>query len=182
MPVETALIGLLGVLIGLLANEFFRRRNRIESYSSSIFNKRIEIYEELFQRVSDCSSIMTDVIENPAYSKEQRKEIVSTAIFDLASFGDKHDFYMNEHIVLHYMTLLMGVEDIYDIKNEKQKKKEIERVWKNLREIKRMIRKESGIEALDKLFRSITMARHKSPLIEYYSDLEKQQRKSDKKI
>jgi len=179
---ETALIGLLGVLIGLLANEFFRRRSRIESYSSSIFDKRIVIYEELYQRVSACSSVITDVIENPSYSKEQRMEIVSTTILDLASFGDTHDFYLNEHIVLHYMTLLMGVEDIYDIKGKKQKKKEIERVWKNLRETKRMIRKESGIEALDKLFRSITMARHKSPIIEYYNDLEKQQRKRDKQL
>lgn len=179
---ETALIGLLGVLIGLLANEFFRRRSRIESYSSTIFNKRVEIYEELYQRVGACSSIITDVIENPDYSKEQRKDIVSAAVLDLAGFGDANDFYLNEHIVLHYMTLLMGVEEIHDIKSKKQKKKEIERVWKNLRETKRMIRKESGIEALDKLFRSITMARHKSPLIEYYQDLEKQQRKRDKKL
>ena len=76
----------------------------------------------------------------------------------------------------------MGVEEIHDIKGKKQKKNEIERVWKNLRETKRMIRKESGIEALDKLFRSITMARHKSPLIEYYQNLEKQQRRRDKQL
>lgn len=179
---ETALIGLLGVLIGLLANEFFRRRSRIESYSSSVFNKRIEIYEELFQKVGACSEIISDVIENSTYSKEQRKDIVSAAIHDLASFGDTHDFFINEHVSLHYMTLLMGVEEIYDIKSKRKKKKEIDRVWKNLRETKRMIRKESGIEALDKLFRSITMARHKSPLIEYYQDLEKQQRKRDIKL
>jgi hypothetical protein len=179
---ETALIGLLGVLMGLLANEFFRRRSRIESYSSTVFKRRLEIYEELYQRVSACSSIITDVIENSNYSKEQRKEIISTAAIDLARFGDEHDFYLNEHIVLHYMTLLPGVEEIHDIKSKKQKKEEIELVWKNLRLTKRMIRKESGIEALDKLFRSLTMARHKSPLIKYYQDLEKQQRKRDKQL
>lgn len=136
----------------------------------------------MYQRVSACSDIITDVIENPDYSKEQRKDIISTAVLDLAGFGDANDFYLNEHINLHYMTLLMGVEEIHDIKSKKQKKKEIERVWKNLRETKRMIRKESGIEALDKLFRSITMAHHKSPLIEYYQDLKKRQHKRDKQL
>jgi hypothetical protein len=44
---EEALIGLLGVLVGLFVNEHFRKTNRIENYSSTVFEKRLKIYEEL---------------------------------------------------------------------------------------------------------------------------------------
>ena len=179
---ETALVGLLGVLIGLLANEYFRRKSRIENYSSRVFEKRIQTYEELYNRVSACSLIISDAIENPDYSKEERKAIVSKAIFELAQFGDKYDFYLNEHIVIQYMTLLVGVEDIFDIEDKGEKEKEVQRVRKHLRDTKKMIRKESGIEQLDKLFRSITRAKHKSELINYYEEMKKQQRKEEKKI
>jgi hypothetical protein len=178
---ETALIGLLGVLIGLLANEYFRRGRRIESYSSRVFDKRIQIYEKLYQKVSDCSSIISEVTENPDYSKEERKEIISNAILELAEFGDENDFYLHEYIVLQYMTLLMGVEDIFDIQDKKKREQEVQRVWKHLRETKRMIRKESGLEELDKLFRSITRAKHKSALIEYFDESKREQRKKERK-
>ena len=43
-----------------------------------------------------------------------------------------------------------------------------------------MIKKESGIEELDKLFRSITRAKHKSDIIDYYNKLQSDQRKREK--
>lgn len=179
---ETAFIGLLGVLIGLLVNEHFRRRNRIEAYSSRIFDKRIQIYEELFAKVSACSTFISDLIENPKYSKEERHGIVSVAVHSLAQYGDEHSFYLNEHIVLQYMTLMMGVEDIYYIENTEEKEREIQRVWKHLRDTKEMIRKESGIEEMDSLFKSITRAKHKSAIIDYYNELQREQRKKDKQV
>jgi len=178
---ETAIIGLLGVLIGLLINEHFRRRNRIETYSSHIFDKRVKIYEELYSKVSDCSSIISDLIENSKYSKEERHEIVSIAVHNIAEYGDNNSFYLNEHIVVQYMTLMIGVEDIYYIESADEKEQEIQRVWKHLRDTKKMIKKESGIEELDKLFKSITQAKHKSYIIDYYNELEKEQRKREKK-
>ncbi len=179
---ETALIGLLGVLIGLLVNEHFRKRNRIEAYSSRIFDKRIQIYEELFAKVTDCSEIISDLTENPKYSKEERHDIVSAAVHALAQYGDEHSFYLSEHIVLQYMTLMMGVEDIYYIENKEEKEREIQRVWKHLRDTKNMIRKESGIEELDNLFKSITRAKHKSHIIDHYNKLQREQRKKDKQF
>ncbi|MCK4339111.1 MAG: hypothetical protein KAW92_00265 [Candidatus Cloacimonetes bacterium] len=112
---ETAFIGLLGVFIGLLITEYFRRRNRIETYSSRIFDKRIQIYEELYSKVIACSEIISDLIENQKYSKEERHDIVSSAVHDLAKYGDENSFYLNEHIIIQYMTLMIGVEDIYYI-------------------------------------------------------------------
>ncbi len=179
---ETALIGLLGVLIGLLVNEHFRRRNRIEAYSSRIFDRRIEIYEEIYSKVNACSEIISDLTENTTYSKEERHEIVSAALHNLAQYGDKNSFYLNDEIVLQYMTLLIGVEDIYYIENPEEKEKEIARVYKHLRDTKNMIKKEAGIEEIGKLFKSITRAKHKSPVIDAFHELQEIQRKQDKEI
>ena len=174
-----AFIGLLGVLIGVLINEHFRRRNRIETYSSRIFDKRIQIYEELYSKVTACSKIITDLIENPKYSREERQDMVSAAVHDLAQFGDDNSFYVNDQINVQYMTLMMGVEDVYYIDAANKKEQEINRVWKHLRDTQDMIKKESGIEELDKLFKSITRAEHKSDIIDYYNKLKSEQRKQE---
>jgi len=180
--VETALVGLLGVLLGSLVTEILRRKSRIENYSSRVFDKRLQTYEELYKKLIASSSIISDVFENPNYSKEQRKAIVSRSVFELAHFTDKYSFYLNEHVALQSMTLLIGVEDIIDIEDEEEKQKEVQRVWKHLRDTKKMIRKESGIEEMDRLFRTITQAKHKSELIDYYEELKKQERAGERNI
>ena len=179
---ETAFVGLLGVLIGLLITEYFRRRNRIETYSSRIFDKRIQIYEELYSRINACTEIISDLIESPEFSKEERHDIVSTAVLTLAKYSDENSFYLNEHIVVQSMTLMMGVEDIYYIKATDEKEQEIQRVWKHLHDTKNMIKKESGIEELNKLFKSIIRTKHKSDIIDYYNELQSEQRKQEKKL
>src|SRR2546423_653818 len=50
-PILTSLIGLIGVLIGLFINEYFRRRNRVELYSKEIFQKRLSVYEKLYEKI-----------------------------------------------------------------------------------------------------------------------------------
>ena len=62
---ETAFIGLLGVLLGVLLNEYFRKKSRIEIYSKEVFQKRLEIYEELYKKMEDSYLIAQDIIENP---------------------------------------------------------------------------------------------------------------------
>lgn len=58
---EAAIIGLTGMLLGILLNELLRRRNRIEGYAVRVFDKRLEIYEGLYERVSACSEVAIDV-------------------------------------------------------------------------------------------------------------------------
>jgi hypothetical protein len=83
---ETALIGLVGVLLGIFINEMLRRRNRIESYAGHVFDKRLEIYEGLYQRVAALGPLATDLIENSSYCRDQRHQIVSAAVHDVAGW------------------------------------------------------------------------------------------------
>lgn len=170
-----ALIGLLGVLLGIILNEQLRRRNRIENYSTVVFERRLDLYEELFRRVQNYSEVATEVIENDDLSKEQRKGLVSAALHEVVGFCDENELYINEELSLHCMTILMGVEDIYYIEDKDEKKLKIKSFQENLLEAKRMIRKETGIADLDKLYRSITKAKHSSPIIEYYHKILKEQ-------
>lgn len=171
---DTALIGLVGVLLGIIISEMVRRRHRIENYSSAVFEKRLQIQEELFRMVNCCDEVARDLIENDSYSKEERHEIVSSAILPIAKYCDDNELYISEELTVHCISLLMGVEDIFYIKSNKRKKQETDRFRKNFWNAKKMIRKETGIADLDKLFRSITRSKPSSPVIDYMKELRKE--------
>jgi hypothetical protein len=170
---ETALVGLLGVIVGVLINEILRRKSRIESYASRVFDKRLEIYEGLYERVAACSEIANNVTRNKDYSFEERLIAVSDGVHSIVEWCDIYNMYLNDEIVVHCCPLLMGMENVYDLEDETEKKIALERFYKNLRNAKEMIRKESGVEDINKLFSKITKAKHSSPIIKYYREKKK---------
>ena len=165
---NTALIGLVGVLLGIVINEVLRRRNRIENYATRIFDKRLEIFEELYARVSAAGEIGIDVIENPKYSPEQRHEIVSVAIHEIAGWCDKNDMYISVELTLLCTPLLMSIEEIHDVQDSNEKQSLIKQFREELRNAKKMIRKEAGIEDIERMFSSITKPKYTGPIIDYY--------------
>jgi len=86
-----ALIGILGVLVGILANEVIRRRRRIEDYSTRIFEKRLQVYEELYWKLHECYEAANEALggDQPV---EQRHEIIAALVFPLMEFMDKNFF------------------------------------------------------------------------------------------
>ena len=167
-PIEAALIGLIGVLLGILLNEILRRKNRIEGYAARAFDKRLEIYEGLYERIGVAGEMAMDVIENSEYSTEQRHEIVSTAIHAIATWCDTNDMYINEELTVHCVPLLMGVEDIYGMADTKEKEDRTKQFREDFRSAKKMIRKEAGIEDIEGLFSSIVKPKRSSAIIDYY--------------
>ncbi|OLE54566.1 MAG: hypothetical protein AUG51_07735 [Acidobacteria bacterium 13_1_20CM_3_53_8] len=176
-PILTSLIGLIGVLIGLFINEYFRRRNRVELYSKEIFQKRLSVYEKLYEKIYKISPIAHDIMENPKYSEEERHEIWSSVVFDMAKFMDSNELYLNENITVHCVSALIGVEDVYYMEDPEEKKGEIENFTKSIANARKMIKAETGLEALDKLFSSISKAKHESEIISYYQKLKRELKK-----
>ena len=171
-----ALIGLAGILIGLLLNEHFRRSNRIEAYSSKVFEKRLEIYEKLIVLVSEKSSLVTNVIKSIGVEEEITEEIANDICFNaglkVVEFCDSNQLYLNEEITVHLCATFVGTGDI--ISKEKESKKVlIQRFNLDIKEAKKMIKVESGLSELDGLFEKITKAKHSSPVIEYFRELKK---------
>ncbi len=168
-----ALIGLVGLLIGLLINEHFRRINRIEKYSTRVFDRRIEIYEGLLHLVQEKSSFVTKVIESADLTKEETHNLCQSAGLKVMEYCDANQLYLNEEIIVHIGASFISVSDIIDSNNEVYRRSEIQNFNKSIKDAKQMITSEAGLEELNLLFQKITKAKHTSPIIEYFRKLKR---------
>jgi hypothetical protein len=163
--VTAPLIGIIGVLVGIVLNEYLRRQNRIEQYSRVVFEKRLAAYEALADLINAGSSVASEVIDNPKFTKEERHALISSAIFPLAGFADKEQLYIDEELGAHCTALFMGVEDIHDAK-EHEKEELLKNFYSMRSETYRMIREDSGVARINALFRSINRPLLSGPVIE----------------
>ena len=168
-----AIFSLIGIVIGVIFNELLRRKNRIENFSSTIFEKRLNIYEQLFKKVQEDYSIISDIISNPSYSKEECNTIISSIIYDLACFGDENNFYIDKDLSAHCTALWMGVEDICPIIDENERKKVLCEYNEKYKNTIRMIEEDAGIYQLKNLFKSINKPKFESPIIDLLNELRK---------
>ena len=126
-----ALIGVLGVLIGILVNEVIRRRRRIEDYSTRIFEKRLQVYEELYSRLHECYEAGNNVLSGD-HSAEERHEIMATLVFPLMEFMDKNSLYLNDEITVHCGGMWMSVDEIPSIQDGAERALQMEAFQRTL--------------------------------------------------
>ena len=165
-PVWTSLIGLVGVILGVLLNEGIRRSRRIETFSPKLFEKRLEKYEKLMALVQAGYDVASDVMTNPAHSQEERHALISQAILGIAQFTDQEELYLDPELGAHCVATFMGAEDALSIEDPKEREQAQREVLDMYKEAKRMIREDSGIFEIEKLFRSIHKPRLTSPVID----------------
>lgn len=63
-----ALIGLVGVPLGIALGEVLRRRQRAEQFAAAIFAKRLEAYDTLLNILHESHGIANEVIHNSKFS------------------------------------------------------------------------------------------------------------------
>ena len=168
---KEAFIALVGVLIGIAVTEYLRRRSRIEVYSSPVFEKRLQIYEELYAKVNHLRGLFHEIINSDQLSKEERKELWERSVFSMAVYLDENDLYLDEEIAVHAMMTMVGVEDIQDIQDiqdEKEKNEAVQSFQRSVKELVSLIREEAGIVAIHRLFRRVTRSKPKSDYIDYF--------------
>jgi hypothetical protein len=166
-----ALIGVFGVLVGILVNEAIRRHRRIEDYSTRVFEKRLQVYEELYSKLHECYETGNEVMGGD-HSAEERHEIMSALVFPLLEFMDRNSLYLNDEIALHCGGMWMSVDEIPSIQGGAERASAVEAFQKDFGDAKAMIKEESGLKEIDKLFRSITKPKYSSRLIDYYRKLQ----------
>jgi len=178
---DTTWIGLIGglggVILGSSLTELLRRSSRIESYALRIFDKRMQIYEELFSKVRNAQTVAEEVMSDNSDSAEERHSRISVIVLDLAEFCDRNQLYLNEGLALHCTGSVMGAEEVADVKDANEREVRAQHVRSNLKEAKQMIKAESGITRMDKFFGKLTQAKLSSPMIDYYRQLQKEKRK-----
>jgi hypothetical protein len=168
--------GVIGALLGVLLNELVRRRNRRELYAPKIFEKRLAAYESLAELIESGSEVANAVIENPDLTAEQRHDLIGAVVISIAKSMDKNRLYIDEELGTHCAALFMGVEDIYGAKGEERTK--LLRHYHNLRrEALRMIREDSGVAEINKLFRTINRPKIGGPIVEAIRELRHKRRR-----
>ncbi len=171
---EEALIGLLGVLVGLLVNEYFRKNNRIENYSSKVFEKRLQIYEELMAIVDKNGILVSSTLENNKLTPKKKHEICFPAGLEALKFIDANQLYLNEEIGIHIGATFVMASDIADLDDDSKIKSSLIEFGHSIGQAKSMIKSESGVEELNNLFKKITKSKHSSPVIDYFRSLKKE--------
>ena len=176
-----AIFGLIGIILGVILNEVFRRKSRVENFASIVFERRLDIYEELFKKIQEANIIANDIISNPAYSEKQRNDIIFTAGLDIAEFCDENAFFIDSDLGAHCTALLMGVEDIYLLDDEAKKQQAIREYHESYINTMRMIEEEAGVHQVKKLFKSISKPKLDSPIIARLNELREEKRRKDAK-
>lgn len=174
----SSFIGLLGVLVGIFVNEYFKRKDREALFSDAIFQKRLFVYEELFIKMHKASEVGGEIIKEENLSKEERHEIWSTVVLDIAGYTDKHKLYINEEIAVHCIATLIGIEEIYDLPKD-EKARESSKFYTGLKEASDLIKEETGINRLDKFFKKINRPYIRSSYIDLYNEVKEEYKKKD---
>jgi len=171
-----ALIGVLGVLVGIFVNELLRRNRRIEDYSAKIFEKRLQVYEELYSKLHECYDASDEALQGD-YTAEERHEIMASRVFPLLEFMDRNSLYLNDEITVHCGGMWMSVDEIPAIKDGEERAAQTKSFLRDFTDAKEMIEEESGLRQINKLFRSISKPKYSSRLIDHYRELQAERRK-----
>ena len=167
-PLLPSIFGVGCLLLGILLNELLRRTNRIETYSKAIFDKRFSVYEGLWNLIHDANSIAQTVISDSTLSLEARHLLVSKVVLDIANYCDENTLYLNEEVTVQCCALYMGVEDIAEIRDTKERNSAASDFAESYRKAREMIRAEMGLQRLDGLFGKITKAKYSSTILQYF--------------
>jgi len=171
------IIGLGGIVLGIILNELVRRRSRIESFNSQVFNERLEKFNELFMLLHKTHDDATQFLESfDKYTEEEWWEVSNLLIFGLVTFGDESGFFISDELKVHCSTLYMGIEDINSETLEKYRDELLQKHKSTIE----MVLNESGVNRINKSMRKIIGFKHKSPVIRYYRKLKRKQHLHDK--
>ncbi|HXP03371.1 MAG TPA: hypothetical protein VN808_04565 [Stellaceae bacterium] len=170
------LFGIIGTLAGTASSEYFRRRRRIEEYSTAIFAKRLESYEKLLSLIRQGEEIAEEVIHNDKFSKEERHQLTSSTVLSIAGHVDENILYIDQELGAHCTALFMGTEDIHDAP-ESERQQLLKAYYDAKSDAYRMISEDSGVARINELFRSINRPKLSGPIIEAIRELREQQRK-----
>jgi hypothetical protein len=98
LAILASIAGVVGVLLGVLLNEFVRRKNRRELYAPKIFEKRLAAYENLAELIQNGSKVANEVIENPDLTTEQRHDVIGAVVVSIAKSMDKDLLYIDKEL------------------------------------------------------------------------------------
>lgn len=159
------------------ANELDSRVNVhsvTQKVSVDIFLKKIEAYQALYYAVQKASSLIREIFDATDISVGNKQAMISEIILQLANITDENSFYLDHEISIHAVGSFIGVDDILTIEDINQRKKEMDRFNKNVRNTYRLIEHFRDTGQIDGSINS--------PIIRLYRERRQQQDIDDQKI
>ena len=170
---ESALIGLAGLLVGALLAEYFRRNNRIEAYSHKVFERRLEVYEQLMKLVQSAYCVASNAIDDNNMSEKARALVVGPEILKIGEFVDENAFFINDYIAADSTALFIGIEEIPTIQDQEQRVIAETRFRNHYKAVKLNILEESGIRQINDHLKIVSHSKLDSPIIRYIKEKER---------
>ena len=121
IQILSALIGMFGVVVGIILNEYFIQRNKQSLFSAKIYSKKFEVYLELLSIFQLSCKHVREAVSNDKLSDFKRETIVRNDIVTLIDYTDSNILFIDQKITLKIIETLLLV----DLKKNKFKKNEI---------------------------------------------------------
>lgn len=151
----TALVGIFGTILGIFINEYFHRKHRIENYSQHFFDKRLKVYEGLIRNIDNASKEINSLIDEKILSQEDKVQIAYETGLTILKYADKFQLYLNEEIIVHIGATFVNPKEIFEMEDGIEKDELIEYFNDSVKKAKEMIKNESGIGLIEKLFKTM---------------------------
>lgn len=156
-------------------NEIVRRRNRREVFAPKIFEKRLEAYEGLFERVHASDKELSELLAGDSLTKEEAHAHVSKLVFHVAYYVEDHRLYLDDDLRGHCVAVFVSAEDLLLARGKKRE--ELQRSYSDmLNHAYKMISEDSGIAEVTKLFKLINRPKMSGPFIEAVQRLRREKR------
>lgn len=95
-----AIIGVVGIIIGIIISEFIRRRSKVEKFSETYFAKKVEIYDKLVDDFLELTNLFEHLTKLDD-TLEKKMEIWQLKFLEFLSWIDKKFLYLPEELTVH---------------------------------------------------------------------------------
>lgn len=168
--------GIITFLAGYIISELIRRMNRAENFNSQIFNRRLDVFSELYSTWNSAYKNVSDLIQSVINGTVPDDVDLAEAHFQcvqpLLMLLDEKALFFSEELCVQCGAALLGPER-YTVKDCQDY---LDTIRTQNKVVTGMIRDESGLSMLNKNIKGIIGYKHKSELITYYSELKRKKK------
>lgn len=158
---------------GYIISEIIRRMNRAENFNTQIFNKRLDIFSELYciwnNTYENVSNFFHDILDNKFTSDIDLHEEQLRIVEPLLKFLDEKALFFSQELCVQCGAAFLRPDEY----TEETCQKYLELIQEQNKIVTKMIRDESGLTMLNKNIKGIIGYRHKSELITYFKRIKK---------
>jgi len=171
-------ISIITFFAGFIISEIIRRLNRAESFNTQIFNKRLDVFCELYSIWNSAYDNMTTFIETIANDTVPNDVNLSEHHFKIVEpllrYIDEKALFFSEELCVQCGAAFLGFDDF----TKEGCKQYLENLQQQNKIVTTMIKCESGLNMLNKNIKGIIRYKHKSAIISYYKKVSGKEKKS----